>query len=313
MRRAAAAPGPGERHARARVRDAGGVRGPGGEDADLEITVSTEELARDGGVVPLEAWDLEAYRRNPVVLLAHGRGEAGSFPIARAEWTTPDDARGELRQGWTFHRESPESELAATLYAEGYMRTASVSFRLRDWHEPVPEEAEALQAELGTPEPPQWIAEDAELLEVSAVSVPADPGALVEAQAAVNSARAAGLDVEPLERRLRALRRRCRAGDADACRRLARGHSGRERARRDVARVRVRGLPAKVVTEPDGTRLLALEIDGRERAFPLRDGESPEAALRAVVEDTVQEATRSPYRSPTAATHARGRPDLRFR
>lgn len=249
------------RTASASVRATGGVTGPAGESADLEIVASSESIARDGGLIPVDAWELDSYRSNPVVLLAHGRGEAGAFPIARAAWTTPDTARGELRQGWEFHRESPESQLAAKLYRRGWMRTASVAFRLHAFREPDDGEAEALQAELDAPEPPRWIAEHAELLEVSAVSVPSDPDALA-LDAALNDAREAGLDTSPLTRRLRALRRACRRGDARACRRLE------DRRSRDDG----------------GERVVELELGREVVEVALRPEESAEDLLDRVME-----------------------------
>lgn len=272
-----------DRTARAGVRQTGDVRGPGGEEADLEIAVSTERLARDGGVIPVEAWDLAAYRSNPVVLLAHGEGEAGAFPIAKAKWIEPDDRVGELRSGWRFHRKSPESELAAELYSEGFMRSASVAFRLHDWTEPEPEEAEQLAVELDAPEPPSWIAERAELLEVSAVSVPSDPGALA-LDAALNNAREAGLDTEPLTRRLRALRQRCRAGNARACDRLA-GRRGRNDAGGEGEPDAAAGLSwddYEVVVGAGGERLLRLELGGRSLETELGEDEDPEEKLERV-------------------------------
>lgn len=249
-----------DRHARATVREAVGVRGPDGATADLEIAVSTEGVARDGGVIPVSAWDMDAYRRNPVVLLAHGLGADAAFPIGRAEWTVADRRAGELRQGWRFHEENEASGTAKSLYLNGFMRSASVGFRLHEWREPTAEEAEALQAELGAPEPPRWIAERAELLEVSAVAVPSDPDALA-LDWALSDARRAGLEVGPLAGRLRELRKRCRAGDARACRRL-------------------RG---KAEDAPEaGRRLARFVVGGEVLEVPLRRGEE-EHVMRARV------------------------------
>ena len=52
------------------------------------VIASTSGIARDGMAIPTEAWQLSAYRANPVLLWAHRRDER---PIGTAEVFPTDD------------------------------------------------------------------------------------------------------------------------------------------------------------------------------------------------------------------------------
>lgn len=141
----------------------------GGDDAGVtRFVVSTDREARDGHVVDQSSWILDGYRANPVVLWSHdhdrppiGRaveiGVQGGALVATVEWDTA-------------------SELGASVarqYSEGWLSAVSVGWRsgkvsprskLPDGH--------PYRADAGL------LFQDNEMLEFSAVSVPADPHAL---------------------------------------------------------------------------------------------------------------------------------------
>lgn len=170
------------------------LQAPNGQVYHVKIKASTGLLARDGGVIPMKAWrgNLKNFKANPVIQFAHDYWEP---PIAKAVDIRIDKDLDALLEWWLFHDESELSRLVHVLYERGFMRAASVGFIIKAWRRPEDEEEQKeLQEELGTKEQILWIAEDVELLETSAVPVPADPYALV-VKHAVTAATNAGFDV----------------------------------------------------------------------------------------------------------------------
>jgi hypothetical protein len=174
-----------------------GRKAPNGEDYHVKIRASTEAVARDAGIIPLEAWadgGLTNFLRNPVILAYHDYKQPIGISVC-----TEIDAEGAraLVEYWRFHEESDVSRMMKKLYENGYMRAASVGFLVRDF-EIIDEKEEArLQEKYGTKDPIFWRAKEAELLETSAVPVPSDPAAL-SIEHAITNGRAAGIDVTSL-------------------------------------------------------------------------------------------------------------------
>ena len=146
--------------------------GSGGEGWSVEEAVvgplvfvaSTGEVDRHGDTVAPEGWRLDAYRDNPVVLWAHDYGEPA---IGRAEavWSDGRALRARLEFAPTEFAGQVER-----LYRQGYQRGVSVGFRplrFEERRDPVN------GAFLGI----RFL--EQELLEISAVPVPANGGALL--------------------------------------------------------------------------------------------------------------------------------------
>lgn len=155
---------------------------PNGEEFDVKIVASTERVARDGGVVPMSAWaggGTRAFLKNPVILFAH---DGSKPPVAQAVHMELDTAKGRMVQWWRFHAGLTDDEhdrLAnrlRALYSVGGMRAASIGFRIEKMRDPTEDEVAA--AKKVKDRVPWWVAEKAELVETSAVPVPADPHAL---------------------------------------------------------------------------------------------------------------------------------------
>jgi len=159
------------------------------EPYDVKIVATTSKLARDGGVIPMSAWRgrLEHFLQNPVVQWAHQHWEPPIGRVVHMELT--DDA---MIHWWRFNRVTDLSRQVALLYEIGDMKAASVGFRIHKMRDPDDEErAQGIQ----------WVAEDAELYEVSAVPVGADPYALaIEVERAIARAKRSGADVRGAER-----------------------------------------------------------------------------------------------------------------
>ena len=146
----------------------------------LTVVASTDAVDRHGDTVAPDGWRLDAYRANPVILWAHdyrqpaiGRAAAvwrdGPALLARLEFAPTEFAR-----------------TVETLYRQGYQRGVSVGFRPLRF-------AERRDARSGAFLGIRFL--EQELLEISAVPVPANGAALLRAAAAdANGNAAAGAD-----------------------------------------------------------------------------------------------------------------------
>lgn len=132
------------------------------------FTASTPAPDRAGDVIEPN-WDLDAYRRNPVILYAH---DYGALPVGRAErvWVEGSNLMIEVRfvprdideRAWQVQR----------MYEEGYLHAVSVGFRPLEW---------SFLDKGGMK------VEKSELLEVSCVPVPMNAEALASTTKAAGS------------------------------------------------------------------------------------------------------------------------------
>jgi len=135
------------------------------EERTLVGTASTEVLDRDKEVIKTDGWELDNFRKNPVILLSH---EYRQPPIGKALWVKKD------KNGLKFKAQFAKTQVAEEvfqLYKDGFMRAFSVGFIPKEWEEGDPEDEKG----------PRKIYTKQELLEISAVSVPSNPEALVAA------------------------------------------------------------------------------------------------------------------------------------
>lgn len=129
------------------------------EAGPVRFVASTEDVARDGMVIEAAGWQLDPYRSNPVVLWAHAYDKP---PIGKAIVAVEDKrlmADIEFDQGDEFARNVERK------YRQGYLNAVSVGWRT---------------LEMGPGKDIRIT--KAELLDISAVPVPADPQALAERQ-----------------------------------------------------------------------------------------------------------------------------------
>ncbi len=153
------------------------VKAGEGDSRTLSFTISTESIDRMGDTIAVDGWKLEAYRKNPVVLWAH---DASSLPVAKAPkiWTEKLSLKADAE--FTPAGMARFNDTVFDMYKLGFLSATSVGF------------APLKYAFVDDPNR-KWGIDflEQELLEFSAVPVPANPDALVEG-------RAAGLDLEPL-------------------------------------------------------------------------------------------------------------------
>lgn len=129
----------------------------------VEAVISTDVLGRDGAIIEASGWDLEAYRRNPVVLWAHD--DRGRLPVARAIDVSVQDDR--LVAVAEFDEDDPEAMRLYRKIERGFVNAVSVRWNPLEWEHRNIDGRDVL------------VFTRQELLEFSFVSVPADPEALI--------------------------------------------------------------------------------------------------------------------------------------
>lgn len=182
------------------IRD-GGSTAPNGKNYHIKIKASTDGIARDAGIITMEAWGrggLTNFNANPVILAWHDHKE----PIGRCVHI--ELAEDHMVEYWEFHEQTETSRTLKKLYEDGYLRAASVGFLVKEWKfidELSEKELDNLIAKHGSGvvRDVMWIATRVELLETSAVAVPSDPNALQFSQA-MRSAEAVGINITSVTR-----------------------------------------------------------------------------------------------------------------
>ncbi|MEX2431550.1 MAG: HK97 family phage prohead protease [Dehalococcoidia bacterium] len=140
----------------------GGLTNP---DRPLTFVASDEAEDRLGDVVRADGWDLHAYIHNPVFLWAHDHTRT---PIGRSAWVGVDGGR--LLATVEFAPTDFAREVE-TLYRQRFLRAVSVGFR--------PAAFTLRKGQNGAVDGVEFTKQ--ELLEISAVAVPANPRALAKA------------------------------------------------------------------------------------------------------------------------------------
>lgn len=165
--------------ARARVEAALKAKGQTLKDDEIVIpfVISTADRATDGHRVPVNAWHLDRYRMNPVVLLQHDRG---GFPVGRAPIV--EVRNGALCADVVFPSMSqyPRGNEVGRLVRDGYLNAVSVGFSIDDSID----DPEIPRSELGKYWTTPQLVKKATLFEFSVVTVPADAKAVKAARSA---------------------------------------------------------------------------------------------------------------------------------
>jgi HK97 family phage prohead protease len=135
----------------------------------LEFIASTAQVDRYGDIIEVEGWELDNWLKVPVILYGH---DYGGFPIGQGISAIKDPLRGLVIQAkFATAAENPEADIAYRLALGGYIRAVSVGFMDLE-REPILDNEGNRTG---------WRFKRAELLEVSLVSVPANPGAVIVA------------------------------------------------------------------------------------------------------------------------------------
>jgi len=149
------------------------VKSETGDTQILTFVGSTEDVDRDGDILRVNGWDLAAYKQNPLFLWMH---DAFGLPIGRAVKVTKNlaDKRLEFEIEFVRMEVYPFADTVRRLYLGKFLRATSVRFRPQKVL--VPKTEEERQAMGLGPFGIEYVKQ--ELLELSAVTVPANPQAL---------------------------------------------------------------------------------------------------------------------------------------
>lgn len=140
---------------------------------------SAGTVDRAGDIVEPSGWRLESYRKNPVILVSH---DSQGLPVARATHIAVEGRALAIEGQFPPAGTSARADEAWDLIEAGILGAVSVGF--------LPLKAEPRRDGMG------WRYLEQDLLEVSLVSVPANPDALIQPSLAP-SGRAAGEEAPP--------------------------------------------------------------------------------------------------------------------
>lgn len=140
-------------------------------DNEIEMIGTTEAVDRDNEVISLDGWDLKNYKKNPVVLEAHNYWEPA---IGRAK-VSIKDKQMVFRIEFPPEGVYPRADLFKKLYKLGFMKASSVGF--------IPSEYKLGN---GVDEPRRTFLKQ-ELTEISLVTVPANPEALLAEKSIIDA------------------------------------------------------------------------------------------------------------------------------
>lgn len=127
------------------------------EDHSFVAIASTDDEDRHGDVVEQGGWDLKNFKKNPVLLDTHVSWESVKRIIGRVKKIGIEDGKLVFEPKFAVD-ENPDAKIAWKLYANGFASAFSVGF--------IPKERDGNK-----------LIEN-ELLEISAVPVPANPNAV---------------------------------------------------------------------------------------------------------------------------------------
>ena len=147
-----------------------------GDSRTLDFTISTPSTDRMGDKIMAGGWKLDAYRKNPVMLWAH---DSSMLPVAKATNVRIDNGKLRATAEFTPAGMSKFNDTVFEMYKGGFLSATSVGFMPLKWAYVDDNERSGIDFM------------EQELLEFSAVPVPANAEALIEA-------RAAGIDLKEL-------------------------------------------------------------------------------------------------------------------
>lgn len=126
-------------------------------EGEFEVVASTEHRDRHGEVVKQDGWDLKNYKKNPIILWGHDYRSLDAVVGVATDIKIEDKKM--IIKGVFASTDSGQK--LRKLYDDGIIKTVSVGFIAKERNDENPDEIEK-----------------AELLELSFVSVPANPNAL---------------------------------------------------------------------------------------------------------------------------------------
>lgn len=168
-----------------------------------DVAITSEHIDSDGDIVRADGLDVDTrYRKNPVVLLQHGRGF--EFPViggnAVLERGTVDGKPGWIAKEWLFGDTVLGREING-LWNDLILRTTSIGFRPTTWH---PIDADGERLDTTNPREMEEMTgfefSASVLHEFSVVAIPANPHASRELDGLLSMKAAAFFDLGALRK-----------------------------------------------------------------------------------------------------------------
>lgn len=141
------------------------------EERSVTAVISSSAVDRDREVLLAKGMDAERFQKNPIVLWAH---DSHSPPIGKALWVK---TKGQKITAKVQFATSEFAEEIWQMFKGKFLNAFSVGFIPHDGHQPTPKEVTKNPAWAEA----RFIITEWELLEFSAVPVPANPEALAQA------------------------------------------------------------------------------------------------------------------------------------
>lgn len=140
------------------------VKAVEGDDPVMDFIASDETLDRYNEVIKVDGWQLESFRANPVIPDCHDYSSIAKI-LGRAR--SVEVKAGKLVNRVEFCMDNPMGALAFKMAKGGFIKSQSVGFIPVEWTNGV-----------GKDQPARTYSK-CELLEISLVVVPANPGATI--------------------------------------------------------------------------------------------------------------------------------------
>jgi len=141
------------------------------DDRTIEAVISSDSVDRDGEIVHPRAFEkrIDTFMKNPVVLWSHD--PHSNAPIGRVESLNISENTIDAKMRFRPEGKSALADDIFDAYATGFLKTFSIGFRVFE----VYQEKDAEGKSVGPLE-----ITDAELFELSAVPIPANPDAAIK-------------------------------------------------------------------------------------------------------------------------------------
>lgn len=134
---------------------------------EIEMIGTTPAIDSYGESIDPTGWDLKRFKKNPVILPQHNYSKP---PVGRATSIKLVDDKLMFKIEFPEEGVNPEADVYRKLYKSGFMNASSVGFVAREW------------VDGDGKKKPVRTYQKQELLELSLVSIPANPEALVTAR-----------------------------------------------------------------------------------------------------------------------------------
>lgn len=161
-----------------RIANTAQARSVNRDERTIDVIASTFAKDSYGTRIDPSGWDLEQFRKNPVITWAHddrGFTASGGRPIAKAENIRVEDGKLKMRLRFPDQGKFRFADEVFDLLADGFLNAVSVGFEPIEWRDETTEEDGSVR-----------VYTKARLMEVAVVTIPSNDEALAERAKVLN-------------------------------------------------------------------------------------------------------------------------------